>query len=339
MDYSQETQDKIDYLCKLAERKSYKLDKKKAKNALLESYDLFGLKRPRKIKWHTHLDEVFASSVYSAYRASSASSASRASRAFSAYRAFRAFSASRAYSAFSASRAYSVSSAYSAYSAYSASNAYRASSASSDYDFDYGICVFEYIKNPSMEEPNENDYKYLEFFKLMIEAKKYGAGYFCDYEDILYIVPVPIIRCDEEGRYHSETHPAVSWDGEKVYYLKGVKLEKKWWDKIRKDKLSSEEVFAIGNLEHRRIAYEYMDKRKMKKLKDFKVLDEDTDDKGNPMKIISFNVQEMEEDLIFYNCFCPLTKREYFIQTKHKNCKDAKSMSFGLNKIKWINEW
>ena len=286
MDFSQKTRDKIDYLCGLAERKSYKIDKKKAEEELLKSYDLFDLKRPNKIKWYNHITNDFID---------------RASRAF---------------------------------------NASRASSVSSDYDYDYGICVFEYLQNPDQNKPNENDRKYLKFFELMIKAKEYGAGYFCDDKDTLYIVPVPIIRLDEEGRYHSTTHPAISWKGEKLYYLNGIKLDKEWWNKIRQDKLSAEEVFAIDNIEHRRIAYEYMDKTKMKKLKNFKVLDEKIDDKGNLMKIVSFNVQNMDEDLIFYNCICPSTKREFFVQTKEKTCEKAKNQSFGISgKVKWTEEW
>jgi len=58
----------------------------------------------------------------------------------------------------------------------------------------------------------------------------------------------------------------------------------KWINKILKDELSAEEVFAIDNIEHRRIAFQYMDKTKMKALKDFKVLDEKVDEKGNLMK-------------------------------------------------------
>ena len=46
------------------------------------------------------------------------------------------------------------------------------------------------------------------------------------------------------------------------------------------------------------------------------------------MKIIRFNVQNMDDDLIFYNCFCPSTNREYFVQTKFTECEKAKSESF-----------
>src|SRR3990167_6326620 len=112
-----------------------------------------------------------------------------------------------------------------------------------------------------------------------------------------------------------------------------------WINKILGDKLTAEEVFAIDNIEHRRIAYQYMDKAKMKTLKDFTVLDEETDNKGNPMKIVSFTIQNMKEQLLFYNCFCPSSKKEYFIQTEKKKCSEAKMASFGLKDVEWGDEW
>ena len=76
------------------------------------------------------------------------------------------------------------------------------------------------------------------------------------------------------------------------YIFEGVNWNDPIWiNKILKDELTAEEVFAIDNIEHRRIAYQYMDKSKMKKLKDYTVLDEVNDDgHGNPMKIVSFSI-------------------------------------------------
>ena len=124
-----------------------------------------------------------------------------------------------------------------------------------------------------------------------------------------------------------------------IYRLQWVELDKKWFLKIIQDKLTPEEIFAIDNIEHRRLAYQYMDKLKMKQLKWYKILDEKIDEKWNQMKIVSFNVQNMKDDLIFYNCLCPSTLREYFIQTNQKTCNKAKAMSFWLEEVEMINEW
>ncbi len=133
----------------------------------------------------------------------------------------------------------------------------------------------------------------------------------------------------------------LSQKGDFVYRLNNVEFSKEWFDKIRKDQLSPEEVFAIDNIEHRRVAYEFMDKTKMKQLKDYKVLDEKIDDKGNPMKILSFTIQNMREPLKFYDCFCPSSKREYFLQTDKDSCDKAKAGMFGFkeNEAEFMEEW
>ena len=151
------------------------------------------------------------------------------------------------------------------------------------------------------------------------------------------------IEKNDNNQLHSLTDMAIKYpDGWGLYMIDGVRFEKEWWEKIKDDKLSAEEVFAIDNLEHRRIAYKYMDKNKMKQLKNYKVLDTvKNDGYGKKMQIVSFNVQNMDEDLIFLNCFCPTTNREYYIQTKEKDCWSAKAQSFGLNKddITWDKEY
>lgn len=159
----------------------------------------------------------------------------------------------------------------------------------------------------------------------------------------MYLVPCPIVKIDERVRFHSINSPAIKWKGaEEFYYLNGVNFDKNWWTKVVKDKFTAEEIFAIDNLEHRRVAYEYMDKTKMKSLKDYKILDEVKDDGyKNSMKIISFTVKGIEEPLKYLNCFCPSTKREYFLGTNFEKCEEAKTQSFGFksDEIEFIKEW
>jgi hypothetical protein len=210
-----------------------------------------------------------------------------------------------------------------------------------DYDFDWYTFEYEYCENPEASKPNENDEKYLKYSELLLEALEAGCGYRVEWKDTLYLSPCPIVSIDEQNRFHSTTKPAIYWkDGEEFYYLRGVNFEKKWWTKIVKDKFKAEEVFAIDNLEHRRIAYEMMDKTKMKALKDYKILDEVKEDGyGYEMKIVSFTVKNIEQPLKYLNCFCPTTGREYYIGTNEEKCWDAKNKSFGLDNITWIKEF
>ena len=162
------------------------------------------------------------------------------------------------------------------------------------------------------------------------------------FEKKAFIMCRPVkVEQDDRKRLHSETGPALVFaDKAEIYKLHGVEFDKKWWTKIVKDKMSPEEIFAIDNLEHRRIAYEYMDKTKMKSLKDYKVLDEVKDDGyGNPMKVISFSVKNVTEPLKYLNCFCPSTGREYFLGTAEDKCWSAKNKSFGIEEIEFTKEW
>src|SRR5574337_1467052 len=119
-----------------------------------------------------------------------------------------------------------------------------------------------------------------------------------------------------------------------------IKFPKDIFDKVRKDELMAAEVFSIENMEQRRVAYERMDKVKMKDLPNLKVLEEVQDDgHGYPMKVVSFNLDGFKEPFLYLNCFCPSTGREYYLETRQKTCAAAKAKSFGFDKIEFDEEW
>jgi hypothetical protein len=337
MDYSKKTADLIERMCRNVEREDFVLEKEKAVECLMKTYDLFDLPRPKKVEWVKDIfDKKFDESAWSARSAGSA---------LSARSSWSARSAGSAWSAWSAGSAGSAGSALSARSAGSARSARSAGSLSwlaLDYDFDWYVVEYEYCENPDADkQPNNNDKKYLEYCELLMQAKEYGMGYRIEWEDTLYCCPTPLVKIDKQNRFHSITQPAIRWKGGKeFYFINGVLFEKSLWEKVVKDSLTPQEVFAIENTEQRRIAYELMDKTKMRDLKDYKILDEVTDDgKSYGMKIVSFNVDGFNEPFIYLNCFCPTTGREYFIQTKNTTCWEAKNNSFGLENVEWINEW
>jgi hypothetical protein len=206
---------------------------------------------------------------------------------------------------------------------------------SQSYDADFAAWC-EYYKEIGAIKTNEKTDKYLGYLRS-------GAFYVFFFEKVAFVMLKPtIVKQDEQKRLHSENGPALAFaDGTEIYKLHGVTFDKKWHNKIVNDKFKAKDVFAIDNLEHRRIAYDYMDKSKMRQLKNYKILDEQVDDKGNPMKIISFTVPNVNEPLKYYNCFCPSTKREYFIGTNFDTCEEAKAQSFGLKAgdVEFINEW
>ena len=83
--YSDETQALIDRMCRNIERKDFVLDKEKAEELILKTYDLFGLTRPKKIVWcKSPQDEIFAGSSRSAWTEETARTARSAETARSA---------------------------------------------------------------------------------------------------------------------------------------------------------------------------------------------------------------------------------------------------------------
>jgi uncharacterized SAM-binding protein YcdF (DUF218 family) len=130
----------------------------------------------------------------------------------------------------------------------------------------------------------------------------------------------------------------IAKNGNFEYIINGIIFDRELFLKVRDEKLSPQEIFALTNIEQRRVAYELLDKTKMKDLNG-KVLDENTDKYGNPEKVIEFKVDNLKNPLKFFQCVCPSTKREYFIETDETTCLKAKAKSFGVDDVEWVEEW
>jgi len=151
--------------------------------------------------------------------------------------------------------------------------------------------------------------------------------------------PIHILK-DGMSRLHSITGKAIEYpDGWGLYMINGIRFEEELWKKISNGSITPQEIFKIENMEQRRVAYERMDKIKMKSLPNFKVLDEGTDEKKNTHKVISFTVEGFKEPFKYYNCICPSTGREYFVETLKDKCKEAKEASFGLSDVEFVEEY
>ena len=124
-----------------------------------------------------------------------------------------------------------------------------------------------------------------------------------------------------------------------IYFILGVEFDKELYLNVLGDKLSAQEVFAIENIEQRRLAYQYMDKRKMKELDNYKILDSKIDRYDNKMELVSFSLSGFDSPFKYLHCICPSTGREYFIETDKNKCEIAKSSSFGFNRLKFKEEW
>ncbi len=203
------------------------------------------------------------------------------------------------------------------------------------YDSDFGAW-YEYYKDIKAIKPQENADKYMGFLRA-------GAFFCMFFEKKAFVMRRPIrVEQNLRKQVHSLTGSALAFaDGTEFYKINGVEFDKKLWTKVASGKMTAKEVFAIENLEQRRVAYELMDKTKMKDLADYKVLDEVKDDGyGYPMNLISFTLKKFDTPFYYLNCFDPSTGREYFVETRKQKCWEAKMGSFGLKENeRFTKEW
>lgn len=317
-DYSDETHELIKRMCEVVERKSFRLNQKKAEELLLKTYDLFDLPRPKKVIWCKDIfDDQFERSTRPTWSVRSARSVRSAGSAWSAW---------------------SAGSTSSARSAWSAGSAW--SWIALDYDFDWFVVEHEYVKNRQDnpgDEPNENDYKYLEYSELLIQAKEAGAGYWVEWENTLYLSPTPLVLIDSKNRFHSADKPAIRWKGGKeLFYLNGVSFDKKLWKQVVNKKLTAKELLAINNIEQRMTA-----------LKTYGV-ESIVEELGAKTVDIQDGYELFEVRDVFSSTqyalkyTCPSTDRVYFKWVdpqvaQNKDALEAIASTFGLSKEEYKN--
>ena len=177
------------------------------------------------------------------------------------------------------------------------------------------------------------------------DALKSVGGYLYIYSNVTEELEKQLWKHNPKNIWHV-TDLASDWllsrEGNIFYSINRVSFEKPLFDAIRKGTLSAAEVFAIENIEQRRVAYEKMNKFKIRELPSYQIIDEVKNDGfGYPMKLISFIAPNIKEAFKFLNCFDPSTGREYFLECFNaKTCAEAKVNSFGLgDSIKFTAEW
>jgi len=86
----------------------------------------------------------------------------------------------------------------------------------------------------------------------MLRALENGLGWYFPMKNKLILIPIPKIAVDERKRLHSLEKPAVSWrGGAKFHFIHGVKFDKILWEKVRRNRLSVEEMLGLKNTEQR----------------------------------------------------------------------------------------
>ncbi len=331
MDYTQETADLIERQCQNVERSDFTLDKPLSEELILKTYDLFNLPRPKNVKWCVDIfDEDFQKSAWSAGSAWSARSA------WIAWSARSAGSAGSAWSAWSAGGARSAGSARSARSAGSAGSAL-------DYDFDWYVMEYEYVRNPDKEYPvNDNDRTYLDYCELLMQAKEAGLGYRVEWEDTLYLVSTPLVKINSLNQFHSDNSPAIRWkEGSEFYYLNGVNFPKDLFDKVISGEMPFQDILAIEDIDQRTQAMRFGNVQEFVKHAGGKLLD--SQEKYRPDKgIVNYRLYKIPKGKIFtidayYILYDdPSTGKEYMSGVEPcKTVAEGMGWKFGIKPKDW----
>ena len=164
-----------------------------------------------------------------------------------------------------------------------------------------------------------------------MQAKEYGLGYRVEFEDILYLVPTPLVCVDNftPPRFHSLTEPAIRWkNGKEFYYIHGVNFDKNLWNKVVSKTLPAMDMLKLSNIEQRYIALKLYGAEKLLNEMDAKLIDESA--RGNRLFSLDKIIQSRTIKLLKYNC--PSTERCYvkFVLDNFISADEAQSWSFGL---------
>ena len=182
-------------------------------------------------------------------------------------------------------------------------------------------------------------------FNNLVTLCKSGVYDMIQLDGLCVVSDMPtFISRDERHRLHNTKGPAIKFaDGFELNFIQGGAFnDKKLFKGIVKGTLSAEYILTkIENTEQRRIAWELMDKAKIKKLKNLKVLDEQVDGKGKKMKIFTFTVKGFNIPFYIYEGIDASTNRYYHLETDKKDCWSAKAGFVGLkaDEVIYIEEY
>ncbi|MCA4995133.1 hypothetical protein HWD35_10455 [Tsukamurella tyrosinosolvens] len=91
---------------------------------------------------------------------------------------------------------------------------------------------------------------------MLLDAIEAGAGYHIEHDETLYICPPPVVRLDEQNRFHSDQRPAIEWSGaSKFYFIHGEDFDEALWRRIVDQKITVKQVMAIENADKRVMAW------------------------------------------------------------------------------------
>ena len=144
---------------------------------------------------------------------------------------------------------------------------------------------------------------------------------FIELRDVWIVSKLPVVfHLDEMNRLHHAERPAVEWsDGFSLFYWKGVCVPSQLI--MNPFEITSQFINSLQNAEVRRAASEILGNERFAEILNVVTVDEDTDEKGNPVVLLRSNdLDNIIHDYLYYlSVICPSSNRKYYIKVPPSN--------------------
>lgn len=197
----------------------------------------------------------------------------------------------------------------------------------------YSIGGYSYL-DPFPVTSAMNSHQYANSLSHLKNAIDCGLEHVSVYYRTIVFTSIGKSTCDERGRPHNESGPAVKYlNGGESYYLGGVRVDKKTVE--APDSLNAMDVIKCRNQEVRRIKIERMGMEKFLADAGAKLLDTKEGINGN---YELFRVDMMnDEPMVMVKVICSSTSREYFLRVPPSmySVDEAVAWTFGLTEVEY----
>jgi len=183
-----------------------------------------------------------------------------------------------------------------------------------------GYLAFYHFVSKQFKIKHDNEEKLDILYNLINKA-----GISCCWFTLKLVLVLKLPKVQWENQLiHSTNSAAVNFDNkEKYYYWKGVKVSKKLIE--TPEKITKKDLEKNTNAEERRAYIEKLGASKyfgiLSSGKGLETIDEDTDEQGFPMKLLSFDFEGTKIQVL--ECTCPSTRRVYNIYPPSQNCSNV----------------
>lgn len=164
----------------------------------------------------------------------------------------------------------------------------------------------------------------------LLEAGVWDA---CLLSDVACVMPAPTFHgFDESGRLHAPEGPSISWpDGTRAHHMHGMRFPRHVVEEPMR--ITAAEIMEERNSEIRRVMLEKMGIGRFLNESNAHVLDQDTDGRGMPRRLLAQRLWGWAEISVYVEVTCPSTGHVYYLRVppETRSCAQAVAWTFGMD--------